>query len=106
MWGSLFGFGSGWRLTLGRGIGRGGTALGFLVRGILTDGSGAAIERGNDALLEDLRFGFDPVIQGLAFRLSPLLVELLGTFAYLALEHADHELLLLLPACDDIHGNS
>jgi hypothetical protein len=62
-----------------------------------------AVERGQDAVLEHLGFCFDPILQGEAFRLASLVVELLGVQADFSFQKFGDQGLLLLSAGIAIH---
>ena len=65
-----------------------------------------SVERGQDAVLQDSRFCFHPILQGVAFGLAALVVEMLGVQADLSFEQFGYECLLLFSANINVQNYS
>lgn len=64
------------------------------------------VERRKNTIFKYFRLSLKPILQLLSLFLASRFVELLGARTHLSLYHANHQSLLLLPACIDIQPNA
>jgi hypothetical protein len=79
------------------------TILGFFFRRTLRTRLRTPVKGRYKAVVEDLRLSLDPIRKSLSIDLAALFVKLLGALPDLALNHADHKVLLLFTARLNVH---